>query len=532
MMPWDPTEPLAERRTWLLEASAGTGKTYQIAGLYVRLVAELGIPVEKILAITFTQAATAELKDRIRTRLRLVRDALARPGTSGDSDPTVALLRALPAETHELHRRRLDLALLAFDEAAISTIHGFSQRSLAEFAFESGQDPALELMTSTVKLQEELVDDALALVHAGTNARQVALYEEAGLTRELLLRTAKELSAASVARIAPDVGTNEPLSLLPLLAERDARCQAHLEFFRTKRATLEADADHVNKQANLSKNLGAWEAFLSTGAELALPKYVPTTTWFRSKWKKGSPTIEERDWWSLATAVDDFVAKEAKFRREFLPLACFARGYRAALEARLDARAWLTFDGMLSRLAEGVERPGDPGSMLREKLAERYQAVFVDEFQDTDLAQWTVLRRAFHGRSRLFLIGDPKQAIYAFRGADVNVYLAAKHAVTTARAEGDGAGLVRTMAENWRSDRAAVSAMNHLWRAGSNAFDYPPSDVNEGMDYIEVAPSPKRRLEAPGTNDGAPVGFELRFLDGRLGRGNESAGTKLGRAQR
>lgn len=531
---WNPSEPLERPRTWLLEASAGTGKTFQIAGLYVRLVAELGFTVDRILAITFTNPATAELKERVRARLRLVRDALQLSSSEGASDPTVRHLRSLPEEARARAVQRLDAAILDFDRAVISTIHSFARRSLEEFAFESGQDPNLELLQSTTKLQEELVDDALARVHAGTNLHELTRYEEAGFKREILLDTARELSGATRAQVVPNIDTNDPLALRSLFLKRRALFAAHLRLLRGPKArscfdAMLEDAASLYAVANPEDLLKAWTRYVEGMGELKLPKALPSTAWLRSKWRKppkGKPVIaiEDRPWWKLAVHVDSFLEKDRALWSEFLPVASFARGFRDALEARLDARSWLTFDGMLSRLAEGVERAGGAGEHLATQLADRYDAVFVDEFQDTDLAQWTVLRRAFHGRRHLFLIGDPKQAIYAFRGADVNVYLAAKSAISTPTDANSTPGVVRTMAENWRSDPAAVTSMNRLWQAGSGAFESASADE---MDYVEVATPEQQRLTPNGP------GFDLRYLDGRLGHGkDEGPGTSLAHAPR
>ena len=156
MNPWRDTEALPEHTTWLIEASAGTGKTFQIASLVLRLVAEHGLPVDRILAITFTNAATGELRDRVRRRLREALEAARGPGATTEDPVIVHVLGAAPRAEIV---RRLELALRSFDLAPISTIHGFSQRMLQELAFDSGQDPELELMSDAGDVVEEIVDD-------------------------------------------------------------------------------------------------------------------------------------------------------------------------------------------------------------------------------------------------------------------------------------------------------------------------------------------------------------------------------------
>ena len=131
---WNECEPLPERQAWLLQASAGTGKTFQIAGIVLRLVAEYGLPIGRILAITYTNAATAELRDRVRKRLASALRHLRGEGADERPDPFVEHLRGLTTPSREELEQRIAIALRDFDLASISTIHGFSQRMLAELA--------------------------------------------------------------------------------------------------------------------------------------------------------------------------------------------------------------------------------------------------------------------------------------------------------------------------------------------------------------------------------------------------------------
>lgn len=142
----------------LIEASAGTGKTYTITALYLRLVVEAAIPVNRILVVTYTNAATKELRDRIRERLVQIRRAFLRGRADGDDDLGIRLLD-LMEEQRELAIRRLTNAVRGFDEAAIYTIHGFCKRVLGDNAFESGLSFETELMADTGDLLREIADD-------------------------------------------------------------------------------------------------------------------------------------------------------------------------------------------------------------------------------------------------------------------------------------------------------------------------------------------------------------------------------------
>ncbi|WP_028060279.1 UvrD-helicase domain-containing protein [Candidatus Solirubrobacter pratensis] len=317
----------------VLEASAGTGKTYTIAALAARYVAE-GTPLEELLLVTFTRMATGELRERVRDRLVAVERGLE----TGVSDDEIVQL--LSGRDVELRRRRLARALADFDAATIATTHGFCQEVLGGLgiAGDSGRDVAF--VEDLGDLLEEVVDDLYVRRFHREGAPAFDRAEALAIAR------------AAVANPAAPV---EPRQALP----------------------------------------------------------------------DGVPAMRRR----LAEAV------------------------REELEARKRRAGVMTYDDLLTRLDEALKGTGGPDVATR--LQARYKVVLVDEFQDTDPVQWDIMRRAFGGGfSTLVLIGDPKQAIYAFRGADVYAYLAAKHA----------AGKVATLQVNWRSDQGLLSAYDALFR--------------------------------------------------------------------
>jgi exodeoxyribonuclease V beta subunit len=194
----------------LLEASAGTGKTFSIAGLSLRLIAEFDIPVGELLIVTFTRAATAELAERIHKRLlsgaRALRDRL---GTdASDGPPEDPVLRALVQDASEAtlreRLRRLEVAIASFDEAAISTIHGFCQRALQSAAFESATEFEVEMEADLGPLTEECVDDFMATAFVDAPADYYAILRKvAKLDRDAFLKLARELSADPGAQVLP-----------------------------------------------------------------------------------------------------------------------------------------------------------------------------------------------------------------------------------------------------------------------------------------------------------------------------------------
>jgi exodeoxyribonuclease V beta subunit len=521
--PWKASESLPEGAAWLLEASAGTGKTYQIAGLVLRLVAEHGLRIDRILAITFTNAATAELRDRVRRRLSRALSVLEDGGADPD-DKFIAHLLDLQTPARDTLILRLRIALRDFDLAAISTIHGFSQRMLSELAFESGQDPDLELLSDPTGIFEEIVDDGLAGFFHGADAGEILLYKQAGFTRDGLLRVARAMCGAVAPEVVPqrrdDAGLATRASARTFLASREAMYAQWTDAANAeKRLGLVAMSEQFKNGHHLDSRIrtaGAWiaeGAVLPTGEStvdnaLNALRVAALETAFEGK-GGDKAVLRTQPFWPLIEALDAFIKQTTAFWDGFAPLADFAATVRPRFEAEVARRRVLTFDAMLSRLAERVQKDG-PASPVAQRLRERYDAVLVDEFQDTDASQWAVLKAAFLGHKRLILIGDPKQAIYAFRGADVHVYSAAAQEVAAPHC--------RTMSVNYRSDEDVLDALNTLWRAGSGAFDDP------GFDYVAVTPCDDKKRPTDGR---APdVGLDVRWVDGRAFKG--SVGQPIG----
>jgi exodeoxyribonuclease V beta subunit len=365
----------------VLEASAGTGKTYTIAALTARYVAE-GIDLERLLLVTFTRIATGELRERVRERLVSVERGLARrlggAPAPEDEDPVVTLLARGDAE---FHRENLARAIASFDAATIATTHGFCQEMLGGLGIAGDLEPDVTFVEDLSDLVDDVVDD---------------LY----------------IRRFSPQRLNPD-GT--------------------AAFGRAEAGAI-ARAAVDNPSARI------------VSEDSAVPKL-----------RLG-----------LAEAA----------RREF--------------EARKRALMVMTYDDLVERLKSALAGPG--GSAVAAQLRARYEVVLVDEFQDTDPAQWEILRLAFGGGpahpATLVLIADPKQAIYAFRGADVYAYLEAARAAET-RA---------TLPINWRSDQGLIDAHDALFSGVKLG--------HEGIAYRQVRAAEAH--QAPGLT-GAPVAAPLRL---------------------
>ncbi len=517
---WTGIEPLPSSPTTLLEASAGTGKTWQIEGLVVRLVAEQGVSIDRILVITFTNAATAELRDRVRRRLVKARDALSK-ATSPKDDPIIEQLWN-DEDSREERRTRLAAALASFDLAPISTIHGFSQRTLDQLAFESGQEPGLELVADPSPIIQRLVDDEIARVYAEATEDDLAVLQDMGWTPAGLAEVAKAMTRAVAPVVDPEVVgagvspfeavhqwhqfKSDLLCFLDSEGGRAAQNALRAELTRSKDKRVDGRKMKKDFASNHLPRLAEWlqgPALRSSRCGKS-PKVAAvgklSLESLEAAWKDPGK-MAEFEGYPLFERVSELIERQDTLWPS--AVAGFAARIRGLIDRELVRTGQLTYDAILSRLNERVAEQGGASGQLASALRSRYEVALVDEFQDTDGAQWPVMQAVFAqpGR-RLFVIGDPKQAIYAFRGADVHVYLEAARSANT-RA---------TMRTNRRSDGPLVRAMNHLWAEGSNPFEL------DDVDYVCVDAAPGR--DEAGIR-GLPQGnarerrpLELRWLDG------------------
>ena len=526
----DPYLDLPLHGVQLIEASAGTGKTFTLATLATRLVVEGGLRVGEILAVTYTEAATQELRGRIRERLQLALELVDAPPAERESAEAALTRQLLQAhlgrssEGIDALRRRLRRAVLDVDLAAVFTIHGFCARVLREHALEAGHGfDAPELLADDRALRAELAAD-LWRAHAddGAGADDLAALWSGG-HEEL----AKDLPAL----------LREPV-LLPSMPEDNDGGSAQQRFAEAEfalqqewhaygEAFLDAvsaaiDADVMNrgsyKQDWLAELRGWLQRFAIDPAMAgdANPKLGKLTAGDLEKGTKkdhkGRTPVSP-----ISTAVADYIDA-----RSGLDAVLAQR--RAALLHRIrdDARSRFallkrqrrvqTYDDMIDGVADALA--GANGDALVARLRAQYRVALVDEFQDTDARQWAIFERVF-GRgddAALFLIGDPKQAIYGFRGGDVHAYLDAA----------DDAQRAPPLAHNFRSRPALLAAIDALYaNAGDEAFvderirfrAIEPGGKREDGDFLrDDAPAPALTLwQAPSTGKFDKQGAPLRW---------------------
>ena len=488
-----------ERGVTLIEASAGTGKTYSIASLVLRLVAEHGLSIDQILVVTYTRAATAELRVRVRQRLARAVEALRNQQAPEDDEVITRLVTLAQGGGAEMERRlrqNLHDALEGFDAAAIYTIHGFCQRALLHHAFESGASFGLELVRDTSPLLDELVDDALTReLHAlSPHAYQI-------FTRCCGLRRADLRTLARAATDDPDMEIVPDPERTALPGPRDwiDAVDQFVTLWEDQGAEALRRLDQAIDQGHLSgrythKNTrSSGEAVINWARRRPLPARPDgDPMWFEyfrpARIKKAWPGDEGRALathpvfaqWGRVTALIDPVRTGARVR--------FAVAARAELQRRNRKRHVQTYQDLLRGLAGALADPRR-GGPLAAAVRDRYAAALIDEFQDTDGLQWRIFSALFgDGGSFLYLIGDPKQAIYAFRNANIHVYLDAK--------QDAGAGRAFTLTTNYRSDRRYLEALNHL--LDHNGIF---GEDSGRIDYVPLAAcqrEPESRLRFPG----------------------------------
>ena len=472
------TVPIEPVRT-LVEASAGTGKTFAIAGLCVRLVLEgeplasdaSGLPdLRRLLVVTFTRAATEELRGRIRAALRAALRAARGEPISADAEALVGPFRGGLLDAPHA-QARVQAALDRVDEAAVTTIHGFCKRTLDTLAFESGTPFGLDFTDDDGPLRRRAAADAwTALVH--DQPALAALAVRRGWTPEALL------DLWTLARRYPGTELRPPAPPLPdaLAGLDDAR--RHLAEVWSDEAADDAlgtlawgkNAPH-NSLPDLARRVALFAERADTVdavldcAPAAVAKHATT----RSKAQKEAVAAAcEHPAVQACGAVAEAVAtlRLALIHR-------FIHDVDGALAAIKRRRGVIGNDDLLTRLHDALDPAAPTAPGLAREIKARVGVAIVDEFQDTDPVQYGIFRRAFGdaatgglgapGTARpVFFVGDPKQAIYAFRGADVHAYLGAQ-------AE---APRRYTLGRNWRTAAPLVRAVNGLFAGAARPFVY------------------------------------------------------------
>ena len=459
--------------------------------------------------VTFTEAATEELRGRIRSRLREMLDLFRDPSAKTPDELEAHLLATVDADVAD---KRLENGLRSFDEASISTIHGFCRKVLQENAFESGVRFNTELTTDKDELIREVVADfwRTRLV----SASPVLLEYMSGLsdkvTPDTLARLAGNCINNGFPRVesGPDAGDvdvlrEELVSGIERLGDLFPGCRDEVEKILLSSPNL---VHNLLSKRIVPKLLDTLEHLLDLRVmrPASYQELERLTFGFVESQVKPGKNMPEHVFFRLyeevyqaAGAVNDALTDAVNsLRAEFLDY------LQVELPMRKTRRNVQTFDDLLTRVRHGLHQ----GPALAQKIRSSFKAALIDEFQDTDPVQYDIFSTVFDVPDRiLFLIGDPKQAIYGFRGADIFAYMQAV----------DRAGTRVTMDTNYRSQPGLLSAVNHLFGRVDQPFLFPeigyhPVAAPEGKSHelLQVDGEPVSSLtiwELPEGAKGKPV---------------------------
>lgn len=466
----------------LIEASAGTGKTWTIAALYLRLLLGLGgdaafprpLSVESILVVTFTEAATEELRGRIRANIHDLRIACVR--ARSDNPLYQQLLKEIP--DLKLAARLLLLAERQMDDAAIFTIHGFCQRMLSLNAFESGMPFEQQLVEDEAPLRQRACADFWRRYCYPLEKGVAKVISELWNGPDALLRDIERYlqgEAPSLKQVFPDEETLQQRhdAIIHAIDKLKARWR---ECVKDIAALIEQSA--IDRRKFNRKNQDNWLGIVQAWAEsptenYAFPEALTrfSQSFLNSRTKPdGQPPMH-----ALFSDIDVFLSQPLTLRDLVIARALSAVRYAVAEEKR--RRGELGFDDMLSRLDSVLSKA--EGEPLACAIRGRFPVAMIDEFQDTDPQQYRIFRRIWlhQPEAALLLIGDPKQAIYAFRGADIFTYMKARSEVSAHY----------TLETNWRSSPSMVASVNRLFSHKDCPFMF------REIPFLPVQPAGKNR---------------------------------------
>lgn len=483
----------------LVEASAGTGKTYTLANLYLRYLLEKQFKIDQILVVTFTEAATQELRDRIRQRIQALREVFE--GASSDDAVLLALFEQSPDQAADLIRLRI--AERQMDQCEIYTIHGFCQRLLQNHSMVLGSPLQQSLSEDLSALQQQCAEDYWReqVLHLPATALQYVRgrwQQPSGLLAQVQV-----LFQRNPQRILPPISTNGQGPSLLSWCEKFEQHQAWFErLWQETLATIDdvialvagsglknakRKVDWLNKIRDWCEQGDSFDFPVDSKKNNLLLAFTPDRLLAECKKNASAPT---HAWFDSLDTTLSHIPTELDEHFEL----CGYEQIKGRMEAAKQQQSLMGFDDLIEQVALGLSSQRSPEQVeaLVTRVRQQYELALIDEFQDTDPAQYQIFSTLFTDTvvpvpSRMVLIGDPKQAIYAFRGGDMATYLRAKRDI---HAHPDGN--VFTMATNWRSSPSMVEAVNAVFTVQASPF------FSEEIPFMPVAAAKQERtLKGP-----------------------------------
>ncbi|HKM15363.1 MAG TPA: exodeoxyribonuclease V subunit beta [Marinospirillum sp.] len=510
----------------LIEASAGTGKTFTLALLYVRLILgtsnnqqgfQRPLTPKEILVVTFTELAAGELRDRIRARLVEAADYFKQPEKNAD-ELLIKLREDYPKDEWKRCAWRLQMAAESMDEASVSTIHSWCNRMLVEHAFDTRGLFNRELVTDTSELLSQVVEDywrvhfyhlkpeeaaAVTQIFDSPAALEKALYS-------LIQPTSQGVSFLGQPLVASDNLLNETFA-----AWANYQQALHNKTTETKNhwannwldieAHLLALQPSLNGTTHGSAKLDKFQALLAEIADWAnnegdAAEPSKLRSFAKGNFKfKAKANISQEDplkAFTLLKEMDTLTANQPKLSLHAAILAAAAVWVEKTFQQRMAQYAKMNFDDLLVQLEKALnpDAADDHAQHLATTLKRNYPIAMIDEFQDTDPIQYSIFDCIYKIEnsaedSGIFMIGDPKQSIYSFRGADIHTYLQVRQATK---------GRHYTLKKNFRSTQGVVNACNAF-------FEYAEQQPQAAFRYKQEGqtdnPIPFIAVEAQGRDE-------------------------------
>jgi exodeoxyribonuclease V beta subunit len=474
----------------LIEASAGTGKTYTIVGLFVRLLAEKKLSVDQVLVMTFTKKATAELRDRIFARLQECLAILE--GTYSDTPDTFLKEFAEHFAGRNDVFARIRESIKNFDENQVTTIHGFCQKILSEEALLAGTPFEIEVAQQDEMLIRATEDFWRQFIyqHNNTEAGKYFISKLLDLAKspDDLRKRISPLLRKPYANVEGDTLDDPKRYLEKVIALRKKMTDCWFQE-EEKILSILRNCELSRYQQFFESRLKHLKNFLYDDKyEIDVPEKIE---YFTSEYLQDRSNIpktkdvdlpENHRFFELCTQFQALTDNIDSVKTTILYEA--ANSIKRMREGLADQSGVVTYDDMLLNVMKALEQP-TAGKELAQSLSKKYPFALVDEFQDTDPIQYTIFQKIFENmqdnEGSLCMIGDPKQAIYAFRGADVYTYLKARE---------DAGKNVFTLTKNYRSTPTIVRAINQLFKETEHPF------LEKEIEYFDSIPG----LD----NDGSP----------------------------
>ena len=505
----------------IIEASAGTGKTYNLTSIYTRLISEGRMLPEQILVVTFTEAATDELREKLFERLQVLRDFAIGTRNQEEDEFVYALVEKLtggkPADSELI--AHIEEAIRSFDEAAIHTIHSFCQKTLVDFAFLSGAGFDTDILPDESELFQESADDFWRSYQKQFSNQQspfwIPYLMDAGYDPEQLKqKVGRHSSRLEEMSVIPG---EESESIENLLNDFNEHVTEGTEIIENsgdeaRRLVLEAIERKVLHGGSYKKpKVDRAFALLDELAEHGFTRYLYNVlkggseqekllrllkgTHLEAKTnKKHQGDTPEHALFNWMDALYEFQNRFREAEYSFLKEAM--RQIRGRLATKKRQSGVRGYDDLLHDLDFALNQ-GGTGGRLASEIRQSYNAALIDEFQDTDQVQYRIFNKIYgeegDGDTALFLIGDPKQSIYGFRGADIQTYLKAREQTSQENRH--------QLNQNWRTISELIQGINTLFDVDAPFLDaqiqYQPASAADPKKTGAVPLKVNGSLEKP-----------------------------------